>query len=288
MNLENDGAMSRAIFDWDYLLWEVRLKLVAAGFFIYLGVFLLTHWLSSWLSTSYRTLSAKEKVFSNITITRGLFGIQCSVAGFWALLIDPVLQADQVYSQQKWSWFHCLIASGFFLLENVAIHVCNIVFRTFDVLVVIHHLLAFGGLLGVITNVKSGHYLLIMGLLLDMNTVSHCIYCILLRIGWAKALFWKANQWVNVHMLHCRMVLCYHMWWVYISNWNDLVENMGLPHFIIFFMGLSTLTLILNPYWTYTSTRRLFDPVDRKFPNTAVKNESSGKLDSETFQKKRI
>ncbi|CAM2112131.1 unnamed protein product [Caretta caretta] len=49
-----------------------------------------------------------------------------------------------------------------------------------------------------------------------------------------------------------------------------------------------TLTLILNPYWIFRSTQRLFVPVDRKFPKTAVKNSSYENLNSETFQKKRI
>ncbi|XP_032654136.1 protein CLN8-like [Chelonoidis abingdonii] len=288
MNLANDGAMFSAIYDWDYVLWEVRLKLVAAGFFIYLGVFLLAHWLSSWISASYCTLSAKQKIFWNMDITRGLFAVQSCGAGLWALLIDPVFQADQVYAQKKWSWFHCLIATGYFLFENVVFHVSNIVFRIFDVFLVVHHLFAFGGLLGLIINIKSGHYLPLMGLLLEMNNPSYCISCILARIGYAHTLFWKANQWVLIHMQHCRMVLSYHMWWVCISHWNDVVENLGLPYFIVFFMGLSTLTLILNPYWIFKATQRLFGPVDRKFPNTAVKNASCENLNSDTFQKKRI
>ncbi|KAM9154691.1 protein CLN8-like isoform 1-T2 [Pangshura tecta] len=288
MNLANDGAMFSAIYDWDYVLWEVRLKLLAAGFFSYLGVFLLAHWLSSWISANYRALSAKQKIFWNMDITRGLFAVQSCGAGLWALLIDPVFQADQVYAQQKWSWFHCLIAAGYFLFENVVVHVSVIVFRIFDVFEVVHHLFAFCGLLGLIINIKSGHYLPLMGLLLEMNNPSYCISCILARIGCAHTLFWKANQWVYIHLLHCRMVLIYHMWWVCISHWNDVVENLGLPYFIVFFMGLSTLTLILNPYWIYKSTQRLFGPIDRKFPNTAVKNASCENLNSETFQKKRI
>ncbi|XP_039387025.1 protein CLN8-like [Mauremys reevesii] len=288
MNLANHGATSGDIFDWDYVLWEVRLKLLAAGFFIYVGVFLLAHWLSSCISASYRTLSGKQKVSWNTSITSGLFGIQSCIAGLWALLIDPVFQADKVYSQQKWSWFHCLLASGFFLYDSVVIHVSNIVFRTFDVLVVVHHLFAFVGLLGMIINIKSGHYLPLMGLLLEMCTPFGCLSYVLSKIGYGNTLFWKASQWVNIHMLHCRMVFLYHMWWVCISHWNDVVENLGLPYFIVFFMGLSTLTLILNPYWLFRTTQHLFGPVDRKFPNTAVKNGSSEKLNCETFQKKKI
>lgn len=287
MNLANDDTTSSAIFDWDYVLWEVRLTLLAAGFFIYLGIFLLAHWLSSWICATYRALSAKEKVFWNMTITRGVFGIQSWIAGLWALLIDPVFQADKVYSQQNWSWFNCLIASGFFLLENVAVLLFDIVFRTFDVFLVVHHLFALAGSFGLITNIKSGHYLPLMGLLLEMSTPSTCISWVFLKIGWSNTLFWKANQWLMIHLFHCRMILTYHMWWVCISNWNDIVENMGLAYFTVFIMGLGSLTVILNPYWTYKKTQQLLNPVDWNFSNAAVKNGSFGKLNSETDQKKK-
>ncbi|XP_074845013.1 protein CLN8-like isoform X2 [Carettochelys insculpta] len=221
MNLAYDGATLSAIFDWDYALWEVRLKLLAAGFFIYLCIFLLAHWLASWISATYHTLSAKVKVRSNIAITRAVFGIQCCVAGLWALLIDPVFQADKVYSQQNWSWFHCLIATGFILWENVIVHLSNIVFRTCDVFSVVHHLFALGGLLGLIINIKSGHYLPVMGLLLEMTTPSICLYWLLLRSGYSNTLLWKANQWVLIHLQHCRMVLVYHMWWITLIGWGD-------------------------------------------------------------------
>ncbi|XP_074845015.1 protein CLN8-like [Carettochelys insculpta] len=286
MNLANDGATPRGVYDWDYVLWEVRLKLLAVGFFSYLSAFFLAHCLSSWICASYRTLSAKQKVFWNMDITRALFAVQGCGAGLWALLIDPVFQADQVYSQQKWIWFHCLIAAGFFLLENVVAFSSNILFGVFNVFAVIHPLFAFGGLLGLMTNIKSGHYLPLMGLLLEMNAPSFCACRILLRIGYAKNLLWKTNQWVMVHILHCRMVLVYHMWWVYISSWNNVVENLGLPYFCVFFMGLSTLTLIFNPYWIYKSTQWLVRAVDWKIPNTSVKNASSEKSNSETVKKK--
>ncbi|XP_025062139.1 protein CLN8-like [Alligator sinensis] len=288
MDLANEDAMPNTMFDWDYLLWEVRLFLVVLGFFFYLGVFLLSHLLSSWISVTYRTFSSKEKVFWNIKVTRGVFGLQSWVSGLWALLIDPVFQADKVYSQQKWSWFTCLIASGFFLLENVAVHLSNFIFKTFDAFVVVHHFLAFVGLLGLILNTKSGHYLPLMGMLLEMSTPTTCISWLLLKAGYSHTIFWKANQWLMIHLFHCRMMLTYHMWWVCISNWNDVVENLGLLYFIVLFLGLASVSIILNPYWTYKKTMQVVSPTDRNFPHAEVKNGQSGKLNGETIQKKRI
>lgn len=288
MNLANESATFRDIFDWDYILWSVRLKLLAAGFFMYLGVSFLAHWLSSWISASYPALSTKKKIEWNIDITRGVFGVQCSIAGFWALLIDPVFQADKVYSQQNWSWLHCLVASGCMLLDDVYLLVFDIVFRTRNMILLVHHFFASGALLGLIINIKSGHYLILIGLLLEMITPLNCLTTLLKMTGNANTLLGKVNLWVHFHIQHCRVVLTYHMWWVCISNWNDVVENLGLPYFIVFFMGLSILTFIMNPYWIYTSTPRLFGPIDTNSPNTALKKGSSGKLNSETFQKKKI
>uniref|UniRef100_K7EWA5 TLC domain-containing protein n=1 Tax=Pelodiscus sinensis TaxID=13735 RepID=K7EWA5_PELSI len=179
MNLANDSATSRDIFDWDYILWSVRLKLLAAGFFMYLGVSFLAHWLSLWISASYPALSTKKKIEWNIDITRGVFGVQCSIAGFWALLIDPVFQADKVYSQQNWSWLHCLVASGCMLLDDVYLLVFDIVFRTRNMILLVHHFFASGALLGLIINIKSGHYLILIGLLLEMITPLNCLTTLL-------------------------------------------------------------------------------------------------------------
>lgn len=181
MNLEKE-VTSGSIFAWDYTLWEVRLKLIAAGFFIYLGLFLLLHYLSSWMSISYHLLPAKDKVFLSLGGARGIFGIQSCVAALWALLMDPVFQADKVYSQQDWSWFICLIASGFFLWEIVALCVSNFIFQRFYFQAHIHHVLAFGGFLGLVTNIKSGHYIPLMGLLLEMCTPFEYISWMLLKV----------------------------------------------------------------------------------------------------------
>ncbi|XP_048353650.1 protein CLN8 [Sphaerodactylus townsendi] len=279
---------SRSIFSWDYVLWEVRLKLVVAGFFIYLGVFFFSHYLSSIICITYRALPAKEKVFWNLTATRGVFGVQSCVAGLWALLLDPVFQADKVFSQQDWSWFTCLIASGFFLLENVAVHLSNVVFRTFDLFLVVHHLLAFGSLFCLMTSVQSGHYIPLMGMLLEMSTPFTCISWMLLKVGWAKTFFWKANQWVMIHMFHCRMILSYHIWWVCISNWNAVQENLGHLRFAIILTGLSAVTIVLNPYWTYKKTKQLVCPIDWNFNDRPMKNGSSQKLNGKPVQTKEL
>lgn len=182
MNLENDGVTFGSIFARDYTLWEVRLRLVAVGFFIYLVIFLISHYLISWMSNSYNSLQPKDKFFLTRTVMRGVFGIQGCIGGLWALLLDPVFQVDKVYAQQDWSWFHCLIASGFFLVENVTLIVFSFVFKTFDWILFVHHILAFGGYFGLVVNIKSGHYIPLMGMMLDMSTPFACVSWMLLKV----------------------------------------------------------------------------------------------------------
>lgn len=86
-----------------------------------------------------------------------------------------------------------------------------------------------------------------------------------LQAGWSDSLLWKANQWVMIHMFHCRMVLTYHMWWVCWRHWDGLVASLHPPHLVLFLLGLSLLTLVLNPYWTHKKTQQLLSPVDWNF-----------------------
>uniref|UniRef100_A0AC11DMS7 Uncharacterized protein n=1 Tax=Ovis aries TaxID=9940 RepID=A0AC11DMS7_SHEEP len=189
MSLLGAGAL-----DLDFASGQVRGALVAAGCAFYLGVFVVCHWLSSLLNATYRSLAAREQVFWNLAATRAVFGIQGTAAGLWALLLDPVLQADKALGQQDWCWFHITTATGFFFFENLALHVSNVLFRTFDGFLAVHHLFAFLGYLGCTVNLQAGHYLPMVTLLLEMSTPFTCISWMLLkRSGSALQLPWQAS-----------------------------------------------------------------------------------------------
>ncbi|XP_011376726.1 protein CLN8 isoform X1 [Pteropus vampyrus] len=286
MGLASGTGASESIFDLDYASWKVRVTLVGAGFVFYLGVFVVCHQLSSSLNATYRSLVAKEKVFWNLAATRAVFGVQSSAAGLWALLVDPVLQADKACGQQSWSWFHIATATGFFFFENVAVHLSNSLFRTFDWFLVVHHLFAFLGFLGIVINLKAGHYLAMTTLLLEMSTPFTCISWMLLKAGWSDSLLWKANQWLMVHMFHCRMVLTYHMWWVCLRHWAGLAASLHPPHLALFVCGLGLLTLLINPYWTHKKTQQLLSPVDWNFAPPEPKGGRSDGTSGQALQKK--
>ncbi|KAB1257490.1 Protein CLN8 [Camelus dromedarius] len=265
MSLVSDGGAARSIFDLDYASGKIRWTLTVAGFVFYLGVFVVCHQLSSSLNATYHSLVPREKVFWNLAATRAVFGIQSTTAGLWALLADPVLQADRVLGQQNWCWFQITTATGFFFFENVAIHVSHLLFRNFDFFLATHHLFAFLGFLGLVVNLEAGHYLAMVTLLLEMSTPFTCASWMLLKAGRADSPLWRLNQWVMVHLFHCRMVLTYHMWWVCLRHWEGLARSLFPPHLALFLVGLGLLTLVINPYWTHKKTQQLLTPVDWNF-----------------------
>ncbi|XP_020930294.1 protein CLN8 isoform X2 [Sus scrofa] len=265
MSLGGVADPADSVFDLDYVSWKVRLVLVVAGFTFYLGVFVVCHQLSSALNATYRSLVAREKVFWNLAATRAVFGVQSTAAGLWALLLDPVLQADKALGQQNWCWFHITTATGFFFFENVLVHLSNVLFCTFDWFLATHHFFAFLGFLGSVVNLQAGHYLAMITLLLEMSTPFTCASWMLLKAGHSDSLLWRLNQWVMVHLFHCRMVLTYHMWWVCLGHWDLLARSLFLPHLALFVVGLALLTLIINPYWTHKKTHQLLNPTDWNF-----------------------
>nr|XP_031547207.1 protein CLN8 isoform X1 [Vicugna pacos]XP_031547208.1 protein CLN8 isoform X1 [Vicugna pacos] len=265
MSLASDSRAAGSIFDLDYASGKIRWTLTVAGFVFYLGVFVVCHQLSSSLNATYHSLVPREKVFWNLAATRAVFGVQSTTAGLWALLVDPVLQADRVLGQQNWCWFQITTATGFFFFENVAIHVSHLLFRNFDFFLATHHLFAFLGFLGLVVNLEAGHYLAMVTLLLEMSTPFTCASWMLLKAGRADSPLWRLNQWVMVHLFHCRMVLTYHMWWVCLRHWEGLARSLFPPHLALFLVGLGLLTLVINPYWTHKKTQQLLTPVDWNF-----------------------
>ncbi|CAB1448183.1 unnamed protein product [Pleuronectes platessa] len=251
----------------EYFQLDLRLQLIGLGFSFYAAVFLLSHLLSLALSRTYNSLPAKEKVFWNLAATRAAFGIQSTVAGLRALTEHSNLTRDKVRGQEDWSWFNVLTATGFFMFENFALHASSVAFRSFDLPLATHHFFALSGYAGAVVWDSLGHYLPMVTLLLEISTPFTCISWMLLKAGWASTLIWRANQWVMIHMFHCRMVLTYHLWWVTFTHLGEMITHVALPQLLLFFTGLALLTLIINPIWTHKKTMQLLKPVDWNFEN---------------------
>lgn len=254
----------------EYFTWEYRLLLMGAGLGFYTAVFILSHILSTGLSHTYNSLLVKEKVFWNLAATRAVFGIQSIVAGLRALTENSMLFRDKVKGQEDWSWFHVLTATGFFVFENVALHTSSLLFWSFDLPLATHHFFALAGYAGAVVWDTQGHFLAMVTLLLEMSTPFTCISWMLLKAGYARTLFWRVNQWVMIHMFHCRMVLSYYMWYFVCTHWAEINAHVALPQRLLFFTGLILLTFVLNPIWTHKKTMQLLNPVDWNFGNKSV------------------
>ncbi|KAM9466127.1 protein CLN8 isoform 1-T2 [Clarias gariepinus] len=277
MGNEEKPLHPSSVFDLDYSSTSVQLQFICLGFGFYALIFFLSHFLSVLLSQTYVCLSAKEKVFWCLAATRAMFGVQGSGAGLRALMEDGPVFSDKVHGQTSWSWFTVLTACGFFVFENVALHSSNLVFRSFDAPLVAHHAFALAGFSGTVLCREMGHFLPIITLLLEMSTPFTCVSWMLLKAGWSHTLFWRLNQWMMIHMFHCRMVLMYYMWWVCWCNWPELVTHTPLLQLLIFITGLALLTLIINPIWTHKKTMQLLNPVDWNFTKeTAAENGPAG------------
>ncbi|KAK7142349.1 hypothetical protein R3I94_011884 [Phoxinus phoxinus] len=251
----------------DYSSMDIRLKIICLSFIFYTFIFILSHVLSKLLFRTYRSLSAKEKVFWDLAATRAVFGIQSMVAGLRALMEDSAVFSDKILGQEDWSWFNVLSATGFFLFENVALHGSSLVFQSFDLPLAVHHFFALSGFVGAVVWDWLGHFLPMVTLLMEMSTPFTCISWMLLKAGWSRTLFWKANQWIMIHMFHCRMILSYYMWWVCWNNWEQMNTHIPLVQRFQFFIGLFLLTFFLNPIWMHKKTLQLLNPVDWNFDN---------------------
>lgn len=115
--------------------------------------------------------------------TRAFFGVQSSGAGLWALMEDGPLFNDKVRGQTGWSWFTVLTACGFFIFENLTLHSSNLVFRSFDAPLAVHHAFALAGFSGTVLYEDMGHFLAIVTLLLEMSTPFTCVSWMLLKVG---------------------------------------------------------------------------------------------------------
>ncbi|XP_010877462.2 protein CLN8 [Esox lucius] len=274
--MSSEQANPLPAFRSDYNSWDLRLQVIGLGFAFYTAIFLLSHLVSRAFSQTYCSLLTKEKVFWNLAATRAVFGLQSTAAGLRALTEDSALSRDRVRGQEDWSWFTLLTATGFFLFENVALHTSSAVFKSFDLPLATHHFFALSGFAGAVFWDSTGHHLAMVTLLLEMSTPFTCISWMFLKVGWAHKLFWKANQWVMVHMFHCRIVVTYYMWWVSWSHWGEIHVYVALPHRVLFYTGLALLTVVINPFWTHKKTMQLLNPVDWNFSDKPPPNRFGG------------
>ncbi|XP_033746732.1 protein CLN8-like [Pecten maximus] len=258
----------------DYGKTPTKVLFTLASFTFFTFVYLLSAAFGS-LTTTYRNLRHKEKIFWNLAVVRGVYGTFCTVIGIWAIFFDSELVKDPVFSTTPTSYFALAASLGFFLFECGVLLIADIVYKKFSIMLNLHHWLALVGFF-LIMFLDSAHYFGTSGILLEMSTPFSGICWTLLKAGKAHTLLWKANQFLLVHTFHLRSVVECYIWYVTYQNWERIWSVMPTAMFVSLYTQLVLVTFLMTPYWTYKKTQQMINPVDWNFEDSAKHKEMNG------------
>ncbi|XP_074648005.1 protein CLN8-like [Tubulanus polymorphus] len=260
------GYLHPSLSELDYYSSSVKAAIVGLSTASFFAVYLLSAVLAQW-SWTYRNLRAKEKIFWNLTVMRGAFGIFGTLAGIWITWFDDELYKDVVFGTNATSHFILLVSVGFFVIECLVLTYSDVKYNSFNYMLHLHHWLALSGYLSCIV-LNSAHYFACVALMLEITTPFSCICWTLLKCGFARTKLWKLNQLVLVHLFHCRTLIEAFIFIQSWRNWSTIWSSMPWSNFLILHVGLVISFLYLTPYWTYKKTTQLVNPVDWNFEDS--------------------
>ena len=136
----------------------------------------------------------------------------------------------------------------------------------------VHHALALVSFIRALY-LQIAHFFALFALVLEMTTPFTCICWGLLKAKLMHTRLWLANQWMLVHLFHCRSLIECYLWYKSWMNWNYIWTNMPGDVFFLQFFSMSVLSFILTPYWTYKKTMQLLDPTDWNHPQVEKKSD---------------
>ena len=228
---------------------------------MFLIIFILSYLGSFTFETFKAHLRTKEKVFWCLAFVRAVFGFIAASFGFWYLAVDSTLHQDVVNSKTFMSTMAVYMCVGFFLFECFLLFSSNIIFRNFDPFLALHHSLSLVGFSIVVYYGKS-HFFAVVGMLLEVSTPFTCLCWMLLKAKMSHLLIWKANQFLLVHLFHCRSLLEGYFFYKSYFHWDNIWETMPGPIMFFLYTQLSVQFFLLTPYWTYKKSMQMFNPVD--------------------------
>ncbi|XP_041347050.1 protein CLN8-like [Gigantopelta aegis] len=272
------GSVYPGFRNEDFSQTSVKLKFVFGAYFLFLGLYIMSHILAS-LTWTYRNLRTKEKIFWNLAIVRAVFGIFSGTVGAWAVFTTTILDVDRVFGKNQTSYIALCATVGFFIFECSAVLVSDFIYKSVSILLNIHHWLALIGYSCILFE-EAGHTFGTKGLLLEMSTPFSALCWTLLKCGQEKSFLWKANQYLLVHTFHCRNVIEGYMWYMTYLSWDQISSSMPLGVFICLYTQLPIVTFVMTPYWTYKKTVQMINPVDWNFEKSSdvTKNGQAKKI----------
>ena len=252
-----------------------RTKAVSYTAVVSFALFALSYFVS-FVSSTFRSLKTKEKVFWCLSVVRALFGIFCTFISCWHIFVDTTLYKDVVETTTFSSHYAIYITVGFFIFECTMLFSSNIIFREFDSFLASHHLLSLLGYGAILYSGKI-HFFGTISLLNEMTTPFSCLCWVLLKAKMANTYAWKANQIVLIHLFHCRTLLEGYLYVMSYRHWNNIVTNMPWYNFLVLYIFLTLAFFVLTPYWTYKKTKQLFKPEDWNHRDEQQKGEKHAK-----------
>jgi len=263
----------------DYKKMSVKLTFIVASLLTFTALFAAAAAASQMFRT-YRNLRMKEKVFWNLAVVRGTYGIFCITVGTWAIFVDTELVKDVVFATTPTSYFAMTVTVGFFIFECSALTFSDYYFKQSNFLLNLHHwvsLVAYSTLI----YLESTHFFGTRGLILEMSTPFSCLCWTLLKADMAHSFIWKANQFLLVHTFHLRSVVECGMWYFTYLHWDRIWSAMPAAMFALFYTQLVLVTFIMTPYWTMKKTQQLINPVDWNFEDSNKNKSFNGALKRE-------
>ena len=244
---------------------EVKLQIIALTFATCAVVFFVSHLGSHCFVTFKSYLRTKEKIFWCMAFVRAVFGIVASFFGFWYLAVDYTLHNDVTSATCVSSYFAVCVCVGFFLFECMVLFSSNVIFRTFDPFLTVHHMVGVIGF-SIAAYSGKGHFFAVVALLLEMTTPFSCICWMLLKTKLAHHLIWKINQNILIHLFHCRTTIEGYILYKCYLQWENISTNLPWGMIFVLFTSVSLNFFILTPYWTYKKMMQLSNPVDWNHP----------------------
>lgn len=199
-----------------------------------------------------------------MTIVRAIFGVFGTYTGVWALVFSDELNKDVANGHTYFSNVVLAVTAAFFLFECLMVTLTDLYYGGFQILVNIHHWL---GLLNFSSGLIAGkmHFFGCGGLVLEMTTPFSAICWTLLKCNMSNLRIWKANQFLLVHLFHVRSVIEVYFWYVTYKNFSSIYNSIPTHLFVLMYTGLTMVTFVMTPYWTYRKTQQLINPFDFNF-----------------------
>ena len=207
-------------------LW-FKLTTISASFIFFLILFVLSYINSHFFVKPFtEILHSKEKVYWCKSLVEFFFGFFAIISGVWFLFVEDELLNDLVSGSTFTSHVVLHIGVGYFIFDTMVLLASNIYYRFFNLALFVHHTTCLFGLNIPLVYSGKGVSLAIMSLFLEMPLPFLCMSWILQKCGMSNLWIWKANQFIVVHLFHCRTNFECYIYYKVFSQWENVWQNM--------------------------------------------------------------